>query len=139
MLFYNTPSTAYVIVYFKVLSQDMPGAPKERVKNLSEYLSSVPRLEPWIFRISILCAEIGTLDIQNHSTVALCCSGFYSDGFPFNHGSGTTFLCFLLFGSLALHKRANGLISLYCTSVCVCACVCVCVSLCVCMCVCLCV
>jgi hypothetical protein len=81
-----------------------------------------------------------TLNIRNHSTVALCCSGFYSDGFPFNPESGTTCLCFLLFVPLALHKRASGFISLYCTSVCVCAGVCVCVCLCVCarQCVCVC-
>jgi hypothetical protein len=102
---------------------------RKHVKNLSEHLPTT---------------EIGTLDIHNHSTVALliCCSGFYSDGFPLNTESGTKLLRFLLFGPNALHNRTSELMSLYCTSVSVCArvclrmCVCACICVCVCVCAC---
>jgi hypothetical protein len=130
VLFYNTLSTAYVIVYFKILSQNMLGKPKEQVKNLSEYLSSVPRLEPWIFRIIrqwryvvqdfILMVSRSTMRLERHSRVFS-----YLGHLP----------CIL--GQTGLYHYTVRLCVYVRVSVCACVhvCVCACVRVFVCVCV----
>jgi len=122
VLFYNTLSIACVIVYFKVSSQNMPGRLRKQVKNLSGYLPSVPRLEPWIFRIIrqwryvvrdfILMVSRSTMRVERHSCVS-------------------SYLCHLpcIRGQAGLYHYTVRLCVYVRVSVCACVCVSVCVSI----------
>lgn len=101
-------------------------------KNLLEYLSSVPRLEPWIFRIIrqwryvvqhfILMVSLSTMRVERHS-----CVSSYLGYLPCIKGQAGLYRYTV---RLCVYVRVSVCACVY---VCVCACVRVYVRVCVCV------